>query len=118
MGTTFSVNLTAGTNIGVFDINENADGTGGTILGPGAVNDAVGASLAQIGLGTTANAGPGGTVVLGLSDRAYPADNDFQDLTVRVAEAPEPASAALLGSALLGMAFGFRRRARKLGRSS
>ena len=103
VGKTFSVGITSGTSIGVFDINENGDGTGGTILGPGAVNDAVGASLAQIGLGTTAFAGPGGTAVLGLSDKAYPADNDFQDLTVQV-RVPEPATLLLLGSGLAGLA--------------
>ncbi len=70
----------------------------------GQVNDAIGAYLVQIGLGTTANAGAGPVAYLGLSDRAYPGvDHDFQDLTVRVTEVPGPAGLILIGSGLLGL---------------
>lgn len=69
-----------------------------------------GAYLAQIGLGTTANAGPGLVAYLGLSDRPYPSvDTDFQDLTVRVATVPEPLTLSLFGAGLLG-AVAMRRR--------
>jgi hypothetical protein len=75
------------------------------VLLNGARNDDIGAYLAQIGLGTTANAGPGPVAYLGLSDRPYPGiDHDFQDLTVRVTEVPEPASLLLIGAGVLGLA--------------
>jgi hypothetical protein len=83
----------------------------------GQQNDLIGSYLAQIGLGTTAFGGPGAVAYLGLSDSPLP-DQDFQDLTGRVVEAPEPASMALLGSGLVSLAFAYRRRARKLDRNS
>ena len=83
--------------------------TSNTLLN-GQVNNALGAYLSQIGLGTTAFAGPGPVAYIGLSDGAYPADHDFQDLVVTVAVTPEPGTMALLGAGLIGVAMFARRR--------
>jgi hypothetical protein len=74
------------------------------VLLNGQVNDAIGADLVQIGLGTTANAGPGNIAYIGLADNTYPGDADFQDLTVEVQAVPEPSTWAMmiLGFACVG----------------
>lgn len=78
----------------------------------GQTND-LGAYLAQIGLGTTANASDGRQAYLGLSDRAYPSlDHDFQDLTVQVT-VPEPITLSLFGAGLAAGAVAMRRRKKK-----
>ena len=80
-------------------------------LGNGGVSDA-GAYLVQIGLGTSANVGPGQVAYLGLSDRAYPgSDFDFQDLTLSITATPLPAALPLFASGLgaLGL-LGWRRK--------
>ena len=90
-------------------------------LDNGVPNNDIGAYLAQIGLGTTANAGPGSVAYLGLSDHQYLGpcaptvacgDHDFQDLTVRVTEVPEPLTLSLFGAGLAGAA-ALRRRKKK-----
>jgi hypothetical protein len=77
----------------------------GTELLNGATSD-LGAYLVQIGLGTTASAGPGAVAYIGLSDRAYPlVDHDFQDLTVGVSAVPEPSTWAMMILGFLGVGF-------------
>ncbi len=82
-----------------------------SVLLNGQTNNAIGAYLAQIGLGTTANAGPGLVAYLGLSDQSYPTgDSDFQDQVVKVNATPEPGTMLLLGAGLIAVATAVRRK--------
>ncbi len=100
VGASFAVGVNAGDV--PFGFFYDQSGGGHTLLN-GGQDDANGAYLAQIGLGTTANAGPGPVAYLGLADLPYPGDHDFQDLTVQV-RVPEPATLILIGAGVLGLA--------------
>ena len=118
VGSSFTIPLNAGDiNFAfLYDLG-GATGTGPHTLANDQRDDANGAYLAQIGLGGTPSAGPGLVAYLGLSDNPYPADADFQDLTLSVA-VPEPGGIALLGSGLVSLAFAYRRKTRKAGRKN
>jgi len=107
VGDSFTVNLAAGPVPFGFIFGPTLNDT----LLNGAVSDA-GAYLVQIGLGTSADAGPGQVAYLGLSDRPYPGtDFDFQDLTLSVTATPLPAALPLFAGGLgaLGL-LGWRRK--------
>jgi PEP-CTERM motif len=107
VGDSFTVNLAAGAIAFGFTFDQSgANSPAGPFTLLDGNSNANGAYLVQIGLGTTANAGPGDVAYIGLSDRAYPVtDHDFQDLTVGVAAVPEPSTWAMMILGFAGIGF-------------
>lgn len=102
VGKSFTANLAAGAISFGFTFGANHNST----LSNGETNNDIGAYLVQIGLGTTANTGPGNVAHIGLSDQSYPGvDHDFQDLTVSVTAVPEPSTWAMLILGFAGIGF-------------
>lgn len=133
-GTSFTVNLAAGTNIDFLyknltagtSVSDDANPSPGTIsyfLGldhsDQCAHNMDPLSTCDLTAGGDALTGPSFQFAyIGLSDLPWfptGGDHDFQDLGVLVREAPEPASLALLGSALFGLAaFGLRRKKKQV----
>ena len=109
VGDLFTVFLTAG--LVPFGFTYDQSGGNHTLVN-GQRDDTNGAYIVNTSLDSLF-AGPSTFALIGLSDNAFPVDSDFQDLTVGVT-VPEPASLAVFGISLIGLA-GIRRRRRALG---